>query len=81
MDTSERTRALQDLADRIVRRRLRVPTRLILDAIEPLGFLASQVALFVYPLTPLGRWRDYVVALEDEEGWKVLRRLVDHQDS
>lgn len=81
MDTSERTRAMQDLADRIVRRRLMAPTRLILDVVEPLGFLASQFALFVRPLAPLGRWRDYVMALEDEEGWKVLRRLVDHQDS
>ena len=81
MDPSRRTRILRDLADGLVRRRLGTPVRLILDVVEPLSFVASQVALFVRPFAPLGRWRDYVAALEDEEGWKVLRSLVDHQDS
>jgi hypothetical protein len=81
MDPEQRAHILQELADGIARRRLATPTRVILDAIEPLGFLASQVALFARPLTPLGRWRDYATALEDEEGWKVLRTLVGHQDS
>lgn len=81
MDPNGRTRILQDLADRIARRRLTTPARMVLDVIAPIDFLASQAALFVRPLTPLGRWRDYVMALEDEEGWKVLHRLVGHQDS
>jgi hypothetical protein len=75
MDRVQRTQTLQDLADGIARRRLTVPARILLDLVEPLGFLASQVALFVRPLTPLGRWRDYIMALEDEESWKVLYRL------
>jgi hypothetical protein len=81
MDRIQRTQTLQDLADGIARRRLMAPARILLDLVEPLGFLASQVALFARPLTPLGRWRDYVMALEDEESWKVLHRLVHHQDS
>ena len=72
---------LKNLADGITRRRLTTPARMILDLVEPLGFLASQTALFVRPLTPFGRWRDYVIALEDEEGWKVLHSLVDNWDS
>jgi hypothetical protein len=49
----------------------------MLDVIEPLGFLAGQIALFARPLTPFGRWREYLMALEDEEGWKILHRMVD----
>jgi hypothetical protein len=81
MNPSMRRQILQNLADGITRRRLAAPARVILDVVAPLGFLASQVALFVRPLTPLGRWHDYVAALTDEEGWKVLQSLVDHQDS
>ena len=49
----------------------------MLDIVEPLGFLASQIALFARPLTPFGRWREYLLALEDEEGWKILHRMID----
>ena len=81
MDSTERTQILQEIAARIAHWRLLVPARLFLDVVEPLGFLASQVALFARPLTPLGRWRDYLTALEDEEGWEILHDLVDRQDS
>lgn len=81
MNPSVRRQILQSLADGLAQRHLATPARLILDVVAPLGFLASQVALFVRPLTPLGRWHDYVAALADEEGWKVLHSLVDHQDS
>jgi hypothetical protein len=81
MDSSRRTAILQDLAAAIVRRRLVMPARIFLDLVEPLGFLASQVALFARPFTPLGRWQEYVVALEDESSWKVLQSLVDRRDS
>jgi len=54
--------------------------RLVLEVIEPLSFLASQLALFVRPLTPIGRWHDYVAALDDQQGWKVLQGLVEKQD-
>ena len=80
MDSDQRTQILQQLAQAIARRRLTAPARLALDVIAPLSFLASQIALFLQPLTPLGRWQDYVTALDDEQGWKVLQRLVENQD-
>ena len=80
MDTDQRTQILEQLAQAIARRRLTAPARLALDVIAPLSFLTSQIALFLRPLTPLGRWHDYVAALDDEHGWKVLQRLVEDQD-
>jgi hypothetical protein len=81
MDDGRRAQLLQNLADAIAHRRLTVPARLLLDAIAPLGFLASQVALFARPLTPLGRWREYLAALEDEHSWRLLQSLVEERDS
>jgi hypothetical protein len=81
MDDGQRTDLLRKLADAIARRRLTAPARLLLDAIAPLGFLASQVAAFARPLTPLGRWREYLTALEDERSWRLLQSLVDERDS
>jgi hypothetical protein len=80
MDSNQRTQILEQLAQAIARRRLTAPARLALDVIAPLSFLASQIALFLRPLTPLGRWHEYVAALDDEQGWKVLQRLVENQD-
>ena len=80
MDPHQRSQILQQLAHAIARRRLTGAARLALDVIGPLAFLASQVALFARPLTPLGRWHDYVVALDDEQGWKVLQGLIENQD-
>jgi len=80
MNAEQRDQILQQLAQAIARRHLTAPARLALDVISPLSFLASQVALFVRPLTPLGRWHDYASALDDEQGWKVLQRLVENQD-
>ena len=80
MNTDQRDQILQQLAQAINRRRLTAPVRLALDLLSPLSFLACQIALFVRPLTPLGRWQDYVGALEDEQGWKVLQGLVEKQD-
>ena len=80
MNTDQRIQILQQLAHAIARRRLIAPARLALDVLAPLSFFASQVALFLRPLTPLGRWHEYVAALEDEQGWKVLQRLVENQD-
>lgn len=81
MNSDQRQQLLQNLADTIARRGLAAPTRLALDALAPVGFLASQAALFMRPLMPLGRWRDYVMALEDEASWKVLQRLITQRDS
>jgi hypothetical protein len=77
MNTSQRTAILKELADGIARRRLTTPARIILDVIEPLGFLAGQLALFARPLTPLERWRAYLAALDDREGWKILHDIVE----
>ena len=80
MDSEQRTQILHELAQAIARRRLTAPVRLALDVIAPLSFFASQAALFLRPLTPLGRWHEYVAALDDEQGWEVLQRLVENQD-
>ena len=80
MNSDQRDQILDQLAHAIERRRLTAPVRIVLEAIEPLSFLTSQVALFLRPLTPLGRWHEYVAALDDEQGWKVLRGLVEKQD-
>ena len=80
MNTDQRAQILQQLARSIARRRLTTPARLALDVVSPLSFLTSQIALFVRPLTPLGRWQDYVGALDDEQGWKVLQGMIEKQD-
>ena len=80
MNAEQRAQILQQLAQAIERRRLTAPARLVLDVIAPLSFLTSQVALFLRPLTPLGRWHEYVAALDDEQGWKVLQAMVEQQD-
>ncbi len=80
MNADQRVQILQNIAEAIARRRLIAPARLALDAIAPLGFLASQVAVFVGPLVPLGRWHEYVAALDDERSWKELQNLIDYQD-
>ena len=80
MNTERRSEILQQLASAIARRRLTAPARFALDIVAPLGFIAGQVAQLVQPLTPAGRWHDYVSALDDEQGWAVLQRLVDRQD-
>ena len=80
MNTDQRDKILQQLAQAIAHRRLTAPARLALDVLSPLSFLASQLALFALPLTPFGRWHDYVAALDDEQGWKVLQGLVEKQD-
>jgi hypothetical protein len=58
-----------------------MPARIALDMLAPLGFLASQVALFAQPFTPRGRWHDYVTLLSDQESWFVLREIVEKRDS
>ncbi len=80
MNSDRRIQILQQLAQAIACRRLTTPARLALDVLSPLSFFAGQVAMFMRPLTPLGRWHDYVAALDDEQGWKVLQQLVEQQD-
>jgi hypothetical protein len=80
MNADQRAQILQQLAQAIARRHLTAPARIALDVISPVSFLASQFALFVRPLAPLGRWHDYASALDDEQSWKVLQGLVEKQD-
>lgn len=77
MDPQTRATVLKDLAETLRRRQLDGAARLLLDVVSPLGFLASQLALFARPFTPHGRWRTYVDALTDEGSWNELRRTVD----
>ncbi len=72
---------LNQIAEGIARRGLIVPARIALDAITPLGFLASQMALFAQPLVPSQRWRAYVAALTDEAGWSRLHHLIVERES
>jgi hypothetical protein len=80
MDSNQRREILHQLAINISRRHLITPARLILGTIAPLGFLASQVALFVSPFMPPSRWRAYLAALEEAEGWNVLHDLLDSME-
>lgn len=80
MDADRRAEILKQLSAAIARRRLTAPARIALDVIAPLGFMASQVALLVRPLTPPGRWYEYVSALDDEQSWLVLQHFIDQQD-
>ena len=81
MGPEQRDQALRQLAATIAHHQLMTPARFLLDIVTPLGFLASQVAVFARPLTPYGRWHDYMTALSDEEGWRILHTLVEDHDS
>jgi hypothetical protein len=76
-DDSDREAAIRRLAAQIRQRRLAAPARIMLAAITPLSFLASQTALLVRPLFPHGPWRSYMVALSDEASWEALQRILD----
>ena len=77
MNVSADEQALTELATSLRQRQLAGAARVLLDIVEPVGFLASQLALFAQPLTPPGRWHQYVAALSDETSWRLLRRMVD----
>jgi hypothetical protein len=77
MDSEQRKAILIDLIAALSRRRLLAPAQVFLDIVDPLAFFAGQAALFIRPLAPVGRWREYLTALDDEEGWKLLHTLVD----
>lgn len=67
---------LDQLASAIEQRGLATPARILLDVIAPLGFLAGQITLFARPFVPGNRWRNYVDALSDAEGWERLRDIL-----
>lgn len=80
MTHEQRAAILQQLAHALERRGLLAPTRIALDIIAPMGFLAGQAALFIHPFIPQGRWHSYVAALSDQDGWKALHDLVTARD-
>jgi hypothetical protein len=80
MDSDERQQALSNLAAQIVQRRLTAPVRMLLEAIGPLSFLASQAALMIHPFVPGSDWRIYITALTDESGWNTLYRILDGKE-
>jgi hypothetical protein len=71
-----RPASIEQLAAALVRHGLTTPARMTLDALEPIDFVASQIALFFRPLTPIPRWRAYLSLLSDEAAWRELRALV-----
>ncbi len=79
-DSPERQQALANLAAQIKQRRMTAPVRLILEAIGPLSFLASQAALLIHPFVPSSPWRTYITALTDESGWDTLYRILDGKE-
>lgn len=72
----QQTEALERAATWLVQNGLQVPTQLMLDALAPLDFLNTQVALFVQPFTNRSRWDLLTRALTQEQGWAELRRLL-----
>lgn len=58
LQTEERSRLIDNLARRIVRRRLETPAIMFLEMHKPVAFLASQCVLMASPLLAplLGRW-------------------------
>jgi hypothetical protein len=80
MNETERQQALQELASQIEQHQLTSPARLMVDILAPVGILASQTALFMQPFLPHGRWRSYLAALTDEQGWEALQRILNSKE-
>jgi hypothetical protein len=70
--------AVQQLAAWIDHAGLRVPLRMALDALQPIDFLNSQMAIFARPFVRGSTWEQYAQALSDEHNWAELRRRLDH---
>ncbi len=80
MDPDTRLLTLRTLAAGIERRGLAAPARILLDAVAPLGFIASQATLMARPFLPAGRWADYIRALSDETAWETLQRILNSRE-
>ncbi len=72
----QHTETVHSLAGLIERAGLRVPVRMMLDALEPLDFLSSQVAVFAQPFTAGSSWERYTTALTDAQSWDILRQVM-----
>ncbi len=78
LSPEERTRFRRALARKIVEKRLTVPALLILESIQPISFLSSQVLIFFSPLieTFFSRADWYTLLTEILEDRRELRRLI-----
>ncbi len=72
----QRSETLRQLADSITHAGLRTPFAIALDILHPVDVLSAQCALFIQPLIPMDRWRQYAEALTDESSWQELRRML-----
>lgn len=74
----EKAHFRQALARRIVEKRLTVPALLLLESIQPISFLSSQVLIFFSPLieTFFARADWYAALTEILEDRQELRRLI-----
>ena len=80
MNQEQRLNAIRELAERVAQHRMATPARMFVDAVAPLGFMASQAALLIQPFFPHGRWRSYLAALTDEQGWEALQRILNSEE-
>jgi hypothetical protein len=76
LPSHQRAEALHHLTAAVDRFGLREPLRMALDALSPLDFLNSQLALFVRPFSGGCSWERYVMVLSEEAGWSDLRALL-----
>lgn len=70
---------LHSLAAHIERAGLRVPVSLVLDVLQPLDVVSSQVAVFVAPFVRGLEWERYAVVLTAAASWNQLRQLLEAQ--
>ncbi len=68
--------ALQHLARDLTAAGLDAPALLLLDVLQPLDVVSSQVALFCQPFMRGMAWHRYCAALSDPTAWATLRAQV-----
>jgi hypothetical protein len=73
---------LDELAEAIVRRRLGTPALFFLESMRPLGFVGSQMMVFLRPLVALvwpspQRWDQVQRVLETRGGTELLARRLE----
>lgn len=78
--SQDREQTLSELAAQIRRQQLAGVACMILEAVEPVAMIASQVAIFAQPFAPSRGWQRYLGALGDEQSWRSLRRMVDQPE-
>lgn len=65
--------ALQHLARHLTTAGMDAPALLLLDVLQPLDVVSSQVALFCQPFVRGMAWHRYCAALSDPTAWATLR--------